>query len=152
MCPVPGNTTSSAWGMPSAMALACLGGVDTPAVAHRDLAVHEEVVEHQAGCFQAGLVGPPAVGHTTLPGVSRQRSGRSHRGAESETATGERCDHRRATGLTGEPNPLVKGRGVASSRNSYRPSAAQASANSSRNQFWPWIIPISTRWMRWTGR
>src|ERR1035437_4840733 len=32
MCPVPGNTTSSAWGMPSAMAMACLGGVSTSRV------------------------------------------------------------------------------------------------------------------------
>ena len=59
---------------------------------------------------------------------------------------------RTATGLTGEPRALVKGRGVASSRNVYRPSAAQASASSSRNQFCPWVMPISTRWRRWTGR
>jgi hypothetical protein len=44
----------------------------------------------------------------------------------------------------GAPVPPVTGSGVAESRNLYRPSAAQSAASSSRFQFWPCDIPIST--------
>ena len=69
------------------------------------------------------------------------RQGPDHRTGALERPTGVSGRlavpglQRTATGLTGEPRALVKGSGVASSRNSYLPSAAQASANSSRNQF-----------------
>ena len=57
-----------------------------------------------------------------------------------------------ATGTTGAPVPPVTGSGVADRRNVYRPSAAQSAASSSRFQFWPWVMPISTRWSACTGR
>ncbi len=73
------------------------------------------LVDSQARLLHWSVTGRPAPDGARVAGIG-------------DHPAPERTAQRTATGLTGEPSAEVKGRGVASRRNVYRPSSAQASA------------------------
>ncbi len=137
------------------------------------------MVDSQARVLHWAVTGRPAPSSAESPAVAAPRTGPVVGGGAAQTRAGQArrrpgpevppdalpdslpgvfpgarrlVRYLTATGLSGEPHPLVNGSGVASTRNVYWPSAAQSAASSSSIQFWPWVIPISTMCSRCTGR